>query len=145
MATLPHTIEVPAGQPLTIYGETANINYFLANPLTPDTADGVTNGQVTVSSHTRQQYPGDDTPSNVTGSSREYLVDPTRKSGNGLPGKSFVLVGINEDGVVTEKRQFTYKGRWIDLHTFLSAEAGMKMFAYNNTGARYTISEVLTP
>jgi hypothetical protein len=141
MATLPHTFEVPAGQPVTIYGESANINYFLNNDLTPDTVDGVTNGQVTVSAHTRQQYPDDASPSNVTGSSREFLIDPSRKSGSGLPGKSFVLVGMNETGEVTEKRQFTYKGRWIDLHAFLAAEAGMDMFAYNNTGARYTISE----
>lgn len=145
MAILPHTFEVPAGQPVTIYGETANINYFINGDLTPDTADGVTNGQVAVASHTRQQYPGDATPSNVSGSQREYLIDPTRKSGNGLPGKSFVLVGMNETGVVTEKRQFTYKGRWIDLHAFLTAEAAMDMFAYNNTGARYTIPATTAP
>lgn len=141
MATLPHTFEVPAGQPVTIYGETANINYFLNNNLEPDTLAGVTNGQVSVSSHSRQQYPGDPTPSNVSGSQREFLVDPSRKSGNGLPGRSFVLVGMNANGGVTEKRQFTYKGRWVDLHAFLAAEAGMNMFAYNNTGARYTISQ----
>lgn len=140
MATLPHTFEVPAGQPVTIYGETANINYFLQNDLDPDNADGVTNGQVSVSNHSRQQYPGDPTPMNVTGSSREFLIDPTRKSGNGLPGKSFVLVALNAQGEVTEKRQFTYKGRWIDLHAFLSAEAAFNMFAFNNTGARYTLA-----
>ena len=145
MATLPHTFEVPAGQPVTIYGETANINYFLQNDLDPDDADGVTNGQVSVSSHTRQQYPGDATAMNVTGSSREFLIDPTRKSGNGLPGKSFVLVALNAQGEVTEKRQFTYKGRWLDLHAFLSAEAAFNMFAFNNTGARYTLAATAAP
>jgi hypothetical protein len=139
MAILPHTFQVPAGQPVTIYGETANINYFLNGNLEPDTADGATNQQVSVSSHTRKQYPGDPTPINVSGSQREFLVDPTRKSGNALPGKSFVLVAFGEDGEQLEKRQFTYTGRWIDLHTFLAAEANYQMFAYNNTGARSTI------
>lgn len=140
MATNAHTFQVPGGQPVTIYGETANINYFIMGDLDPDTAAGVTNQQVTVSSHTRQQYPGDPTPINVSGSSREFLVDPTRKSGNGLPGKSFVLQAFDGMGQPLEKRRFTYKGRWIDLHTFLSAEAAYKLFAWNNTGARSTIA-----
>lgn len=140
MAVLPFTFTVPAGEPVTIFAEAANINFFLQNALTPDTDGGVTNGQVTVGAYTRQQYPGDPTAINVSGSSREFLVDKTRKSGNGLPGRSFILVAMDEDGEVTEKRQFTYKGRWLDLHAFLSAEARVDMFASNNTGARYTIS-----
>ena len=44
MAITGHTFEVPSGDPCTIYGETANINYFLANPLDPDTISGPTNG-----------------------------------------------------------------------------------------------------
>ena len=140
MAVLPHTFTVPAGQPCTIYAESANINYFLQNDLDPDLDAGTTNSQVSVGAYTRQQYPGDTTPMNVSGSSREFLVDPTRKSGNGLPGRSFVLAAMNAQGEVTEKRQFTYKGRWLDLHAFLSAEATYDMFAFNNTGARYTIS-----
>jgi len=145
MAILPHTVEVPDGQPVTIYAEPANINYFINGDLTPDTVDGVTNEQTSVSAHSRQQYPGDLTPSNVASSQREYLVDPSRKSGNGLPGRAFVLAALDGDGQVVEKRQFTYKGRWIDLHAFLSAEASMDMFAYNSTGARYTIAETVAP
>lgn len=139
MATVPHTVQVPAGQPVVIYAETANINYFLGGALEPDSAGGVTNSQVSVSSSSRSQYPGDDTPINVSGSSREFLIDPTRKSGNGLPGKSFVLQAFNAEGVATEKRQFTYKGRWIDLHAFLRSTVTFQTFAYNNTGARYSM------
>lgn len=145
MATLPHTVEVPGGQPVTIYAEPANINYFINGDLDPDTTDGVTNGQASVSAYSRQQYPGDPTPMNVSSAQREYLVDPTRKSGNGLPGKSFVLVAMNENGVVLEKRQFTYKGRWLDLHAFLTSEASYDLHAYNNTGARYTIAATVAP
>jgi hypothetical protein len=145
MAILPHTVQVPGGQPVVIYAEPANINYFINGSLTPDTDGGVTNGQVAVGAHTRSQYPGDATPMNVTGSAREFLIDPTRKSGNGLPGKSFVLAAFTAAGVMTEKRQFTYKGRWIDLHAFLSAEVSFQTFAYNNTGARYSMGATVAP
>ena len=145
MAILPHTVEVPAGQPVVIYAETDNINYFINGSLTPDSSEGVTNGQVAVTGHTRAQYPGDATPMNVSGSTREFLIDPTRKSGNGLPGKSFVLAAFDAEGVMTEKRQFTYTGRWIDLHAFLSAEVSFQTFAYNNTGARYSMGATVAP
>lgn len=145
MAIVPHTVEVPGGQPVVIYAETPNINYFINGSLEPDGSDGVSNGQVSVGGSTRSQYPGDPTPINVSGSTREYLIDPTRKSGNGLPGKTFVLAAFNEDGVLTEKRQFTYKGRWIDLHAFLSAEVTFQTFAYNSTGARYTLGATAAP
>jgi hypothetical protein len=145
MAIRPHTVQVPGGLPVVIYAETPNINYFINGSLEPDGADGVTNDQADVSSSTRQQYPGDPTPINVSGSSHEYLIDPTRKSGNGLPGKSFVLAAYNQQGELTEKRQFTYKGRWIDLHAFLSAEVSFQTFAFNHTGARYTMASTVAP
>jgi hypothetical protein len=141
MAILPFTVDMPAGGSFTIYAEPDNINYFINGDLDPDTTDGVTNGQASVSAHSRQQYPGDTTTVGVSSSTREYLVDPSRKSGNGLPGKNFVLAALGENGEVLEKRQFTYKGRWIDLHAFLMAEAAFPLFAYNSSGARYTIAE----
>lgn len=145
MAILPHTVDMPTGGSFTIYAEPANINYFINGDLEPDTADGATNSQTQVSAHSRQQYPGDPTAVNVSASQREFLVDPTRKSGNGLPGKSFVLAALDANGQVVEKRQFTYKGRWIDLHSFLSAEAAADLFAFNSTGARYTIPAATAP
>lgn len=153
MAILPHTFQVPGGNPVTIYSEAgkindvlfSNINYFLNNPLDPDTLDGVTVGQAVVSAHTRQQYPGDTTPSNVSASSREFLKDPTRKSGNALPGRPFILKALGATGEVLEKRQFTYKGRWVDLHAFLSAEVKYDTLAYNATGARSTLAATVAP
>ncbi len=139
MANTSHTFQVPGGQNCTIYGETANINYFLANPLDPDTIDGPVTQQVTVGTSTRRQYPGDTTTINVSGSSREFVVDPSRRSGSALPGRNFVL---KERGGAQELRTFTYKGRLLDLHAFLRAEAGKDMFLFSNTGARYTIDAV---
>lgn len=145
MAVLPFTIEVPQGKPITIYAEPDNINFFLNGELEPDTVDGVTNGTSSVGASTRQTYPGQATPINVSGGSREYLVDPSRKSGNALPGRSFVLVATDEDGAVLEKRQFTFKGRLLDLHAFLSAEVSNLTYLYMNTGARYTLQPTVAP
>ena len=140
MAILPHTVDMPTGGSFTIYAEPANINYFINGDLEPDASGGVSNGQANVASHSRQRYPGDMAPSGVDGSNREFLIDPSRKSGNGLPGTNFILVALGEEGEILEKRQFTYKGRWLDLHSFLMAEAAFPLFAYNNSGARYTIA-----
>lgn len=141
MATLPHTVTMPGGGEFTIYGETANINYFLNGDLDPDTIDGPLDAAIQVGSSTRRQYPGDATTINVSGTSREFVKDPTRKSGSALPGKTFILKEV--DG--PEKRQFTYKGDLMDLHAFLRSEAAMDLYLYNHTGARYTIPEAAAP
>ncbi len=140
MATQSFTFQVPGGNECTIYGEAANINYFLANALDPDELGAVTNIQVSVGSTNRRQYPGDTTQINVAGSTREVLVDPSRRSGSALPGKSFVLAERTVAGI-GERRQFTFKGRMVDLHAFLRAEAGKDMYLFSNSGARYSISE----
>jgi hypothetical protein len=122
----------------TLYAELANINHFLKTPLTAAAVGSFSNKQVSVGSYQRRQYPGDTTLSNVPASQREILVDPTRKSGNGLPGRSVVLVG--DAGLPgEERRQFTLKGRWVDFHAWLVSNAGMQIHAYNHTGARSTI------
>lgn len=144
MAIVPHTVQVPGGQPLVIYAETANINYFINGNLDPDVLDGPTNSQVAASGGSRRQYPGDGTRISFAGSQREYLKDPTRSSGTALPGRPFILKERNSDEG-GEKRQFTYKGRFIDLSAFLRAEAAKDMYLYSNTGARYTIDFTTAP
>lgn len=140
MATLPFTITPQTGEPFTIYAEEPNINYFLINALTPDTIDGPSNESATVGAYTRRSYPGDATPVNVSGGTRQFLVDPSRKSGNSLPGRSFMLVAKDAQGVVTEKRQFTFKGRLIDLHAYLTGNVLYDTYLYMNSGARYTLA-----
>ena len=131
------------GTETAIWGEPANINFFLNTDLTPDAAAGVINRQVTVRSHTRRQYPGDSTPINVATSAREFLVDPGRKSGNALPGKSFRVVG--DAGLPGEEnRQFTYQGRWLDVHALFVGDASMQVHLYSPTGTRYVV-DAATP
>ena len=138
MAIAKHLINVAAGKSITIYGETANINYFLKTPLTPVTDAGVTNKQVLAKAYQRRQYPGDTTLINMPATAREVLIDPSRKSGNGLPGRSIRLVA--DAGLPGEEsRKFTLVGRWVDFHAWLATKAKMQIHAYNNSGARYTI------
>ena len=138
MAIAKHLINVAAGKSITIYGETANINYFLKTPLTPVTDAGVTNKQVLAKAYQRRQYPGDTTLINMPATAREVLIDPSRKSGNGLPGRSIRLVA--DAGLPGEEsRQFTLVGRWVDFHAWLATKAKMQIHAYNNSGARYTV------
>jgi len=121
-----------------IYSVEENINYFLKTALTPATTAGPTNKQVTVKAHSRRQGPGDARDINVAGSSREVLIDPTRKSGTALPGRSIVLLA--DAGMPNEeRRQFTLQGRWVDFHAFLRGNAKMQIHAFNHGGTRYTI------
>lgn len=138
MATVKHkagTSQVP----LFIWAETANINFFLKTPLAPVSAAGVTNKQASVSAHTRRQYPGDPTPSNVGASAREFIYDPGARNGSALPGKNFWLVA--DAGLPgEERRQFTYQGRMVDLHAFLVGQAKMQLELYGPTGKHYRIA-----
>jgi len=136
MAITGHTVAVAGGGDVTIYAETANINYFLTTPLTADATEGPTNSAAQVAGSSRRQYPGDSTTISVSAATREFLVDPSRKSGNALPGRNFAL---KERGGAGEFRSFTVKGRMMDLHAFLSGEASKDVFLYGPSGARYTI------
>ena len=116
-----------------IWAETANINYFVKSALVPDSQGGVTNVQQNVKAHTRRQYVGDTTLSNVGAHSRTTLVDPGRKSGSAIPGSPFIL----SDG--TETRQFRYTGSFTELHAYLVGDAAMDLELFSSTGTRYVI------
>lgn len=140
MAIVPHTIPGGGDKPARIFAETDNINFFVGGALEPDEAAGPTNITVPFSGSSRQQYPGDPTPVTSGGGSRVVLVDPSRKTGNAIPGKNFILTSIDEDGDLVEKRQFSYTGTWVKVHAFLRLNCTGNVFAYNSSGARYTIS-----
>ena len=118
-----------------IYGETANINYFLKTELLPASAAGATNKTANVSAFTRRRYPGDAEPSNVSASTREFLYDPGRRNGNATPGSPFIV----DDGV--EKRSFTFTGPFTDLHAFFVGDAKMD-FRLFSPSASYDITAV---
>ena len=119
---------VPGGKN-AIYGNLANINYYLNTPLVPDSEDGIENRTSTVKAHTRRRYAGDDAPVNVSGATREWLYDPGRRNGSALPGHPFIL----DDG--TEKRSFMYTGDFIDLHAFFVGQAKVAVVLYSQSAA----------
>ena len=124
----------PDGETFFIYGEPANINYFVKTALESVSVGAVVNKTSEVQAHTRRRYVGDQTPSNVQKFNREFMYDPGRTSGNALPGKPFIL----SDGV--ETRQFTLQGNIIDLHAYLVGEAKVALKLTTNDGAKYSIA-----
>jgi len=143
MATNAFTVTTGIVRPITIYGETANINYFLKTNLVPNQDAGVSDHTSSVRTFTRQQYPGDTTTQSVAGHTRNYMKDGSRRSGSALPGKNFVLKEKTANGT-GEVRTFSFKGRVMDLSAFLRANAAMDLTLALNTGARYEISEATT-
>lgn len=119
----------------SIYGETANINYFLKTPLVPASVGSVVNKTVNVGAYTRSRYVGDPTPSGVSASTRVILVDPGRRNGAATPGKPMIL----DDG--TEKRSFTFTGSFLQLHSFLVTDAAVDLTVYSPS-ASYEITAV---
>lgn len=117
-----------------------NINYFLKTALTPQDSATATVKQSTVKAHQRRSFPGDTVTTSVSSSTREYLADAGRKSGNALGGYTFTLVG--DAGLPgEEKRDFTLvSGRFMDLHAFLVGQAKMQVHLYGKSGARYVIN-----
>jgi len=117
----------------------ANINYFLKTALTPQTSATATVKTVALKGSQRRSFPGDAVTTAVTGSSREFLADAGRKSGNALGGYTFVLVA--DAGLPAEERRaFTLvKGRMVDLHAFLVGQAKYQTYLYGKSGARYII------
>ena len=143
MATSTFNVTVANGKPLTIYGETANINYFLNTNLVPAQDAGVTNHTSSVGTFSRQQYPGVTTTQSVAATTRSYMKDGSRRSGSALPGKNFVLKEKTTDNT-GEVRTFTFKGRVMDLAVFLRLQASFDLVLALNTGARYEISAAIT-
>ena len=120
------------GQNIAIIGETANINYFLTTPLTPDSETAVVNKTSTKKAHTRRKYVNDPAPSNVVQHSYEFMYDPGRIDLQTLPGFPFIL----DDGI--EKRQFSCVGDVMDLHAFFVGNAKMDLKLYTS-GPPYVI------
>lgn len=131
MAITKHSLD---GTNAAIYGETANLNYFLADDLEPDATTGITNLQSSVSAFTRRRYATDPTPINVSSHQREFMVDPGRRNGSATPGKEMIL----DDGV--EKRVFSYTGPWLDVHSFLTGALKVGTTKCYSESARYDIT-----
>ena len=134
MAIEKHTVNETTGA--AIYGETANLNYFLKTELTPDTVGGIEERSKSYPQRSVRRYVGDSNPYTVPAvATVRYLYDPGRRNGAATPGKEMIL----DDG--TEKRSFTFTGSFIDIHTYINGNAKMDLSLYSES-ARYLITAV---
>lgn len=124
MAIEKHTINEQ--QKTAIYGETANLQYFLKTTIEADTVGGVETRTKNIPKRSVRRYVGDPNPYEigpVTGA--RYVYDPGRRGGGGTPGKEMIL----DDG--TERRSFTYVGSFVDVHAFILGDAKMDLTLYS--------------
>ena len=129
-----------ARQKVVIYYDAIeSLQYWLKTSIEEDENAGFSNGQKEIPGHSRRKGPSDQSPINVTQSQAEYLKDPSLKSGNARPGTSFILAtsDLADD---QEKRQFTWTGRFIDLHAVLAADIKQYCYLYPANGGRHTLN-----
>lgn len=124
---------IPTDSNIAIYGEPANINYFVNTDLEPASEGAVVDKSSSVKTFKRRRFAGDDEPVTVEAHTREFMYDPGRRNGGGTPGKPFIL----DDG--TERRQFSWTGTLKDLHAYLVGEAAMDLTLFSPS-ASYQIT-----
>jgi hypothetical protein len=120
------------------YKDLRSINYFVNTALTDDETDAPTRKTKSIPGHQRRRGPSDQTPINVLQSTADYLLDPSLKSGNALPGRSIILqTTANAD--VDATRRFTLVGRAIDFLEWFRGESKYDTYVYFSEGGRHTV------
>ena len=130
-----------ADKDLFVYGEKANVEFFLGTQTSLEAA-AATNKTISVGSHSRKRFIGDNSGSTVSSHSRVILVDPGAKNGNSLPGKPFVVQQLDANGDVPddgELRQFTYDGAFRDLHAVFVGDAQVPCWLISPSGKKYKV------
>lgn len=122
-----------------VIGDPRNWNFFCATEANADSVDAKSRGTKSVKGHQRRRGPSDTTPTNVTQSTADYLVDPSIKSGNALPGVGFILK-TTPNADTQEKRSFQLVGRSLDLIEYLDGNVNVETYCYLENGARHTLN-----
>lgn len=114
------------------------LNWFLTDTLTPDDYGDFEVKEKSIPGHTRRRGPSDNNPINVLQSTASYIKDPSLKSGNALPGYSFILqTTTNAD--VDEGRRFTLQGRTGDFQRYFNEKMKYETYVYFSQGGRHTL------
>ena len=123
----------------TIYARDIRaLNWFLQTPLTDSEVGEKVRKTKFVPLHPRRRGPSDKTPINIPQSNPEYLVDPSLKSGNALPGVSFIFkTTANSD--IDAQRQFTFTGRSLDLIEYFDGKMKYETYFFPANGGRHTL------
>lgn len=122
-----------------VIGDPRNWNFFCATEATADSVDAKSRATKSIKGHQRRKGPSDQTPTNVEQSSADYLVDPSIKSGNALPGTGFILK-TTPNADIQEKRSFQLVGRSLDLIEYLDGNVNKETYIYLENGARHTLN-----
>ena len=120
------------------YKDIRSINYFLTDALEDDTVGDKSRASKTIPGHQRRKGPSDKAPINVKQSTADYLVDPSLKSGNALPGISFILK-TTKNADVDATRQFTLAGRSLDFIEYFDGKMKYETYIYLSNGGRHTL------
>lgn len=123
----------------TIYwNDLRSINWFLTEALEADETGDYEVKQKSIPGHQRRRGPSDSNPVNVSQSTATYLQDPSLKSGNALPGFSFILqTTTNAD--IDATRQFTLVGRTGDFKRYFNEKMKYETYVYWSIGGRATL------
>jgi len=116
-----------------------SINAFLTDPLTDSTVDPA---QVKTRRHSggpRRRGPSDQNPINVPAHDVRYLYDPSLKSGNALPGFSFILKTDLEFADIDMQRSFTMTGTVVDFQQYFNEKMKYDTFYYPSIGGRHKL------
>ena len=123
----------------TIYwNDIRSINWFLTDPLTADEEGEYEVRTKSIPGHQRRKGPSDNNPINVSQSTASYLFDPSLKSGNALPGFSFILQ-TTKNADIDATRQFTLVGRTGDFKRYFDEKMKYETYVYWSIGGRHTL------
>ena len=120
------------------YKDIRAINFFLNTPLENDETDAPTRKTKSIPGHQRRKGPSDMNPINVLQSTADYLMDPSLKSGNALPGRSIILQ-TTPLADVDATRRFTLVGRAIDFIEWARTQMKYETYVYLSEGGRHTL------
>ena len=121
------------------YKDIRSINYFLTDALEDDTVGDKTRATKSIPGHNRRKGPSDKAPTNVKQSTADYLVDPSLKSGNALPGISIILQ-TTPNADVDATRRFTLAGRSLDFIEYFDGKMKYETYVYLSNGGRHTLA-----
>lgn len=121
------------------YKDIRSINFFLTDALEDDTIGTKSRATKSIPGHQRRKGPSDQSPTNVSQSNADYLVDPSLKSGNALPGNSFILQ-TTPNADVDATRRFTLAGRSLDFIEYFDGKMKYETYVYLSNGGRHTLA-----
>ena len=124
------------------YNDLRSINYFLTTALEDDTEGEKVIKTKAIPGHQRRRGPSDANPINVKQSNANYMVDPSLKSGNALPGRSIILQ-TTKNADVDATRRFTLVGRAVDFTSYFDGKMKYETYVYYSEGGRHTLKPTI--